>query len=155
MTMGGDDGRGHAIAGINVTPMADIMIVLLVIFMVATSALNRDAVRDLPPASNADTEAEGADAIVVSVERDGRPAVGNQPFGRLEDLRPYLEARLETLPEGRRVVFVKAAQEMEYGDVGGVVDVCRRAGVEQVALMTAPSTPTAALPRGRSRREPR
>jgi biopolymer transport protein ExbD len=133
-------GRGRAIAGINVTPMADIMIVLLVIFMVATSAITRDSTRNLPPAANAAKKAEDAGAVVVSVTRSASSVDGLR-FEEPGDLRTLLTARLDAAPEGRRVVFVKAEQDVPYAYVDRVVSVCREAGMEQLALMTGERPP--------------
>ena len=131
--------RGRSIAGINVTPMADIMIVLLVIFMVATSAITRDAARRLPPAANAEKKPDLGGAIVLTVTR-GDTRVDDLRFERPEGLAPLLQARLEATPEGRRLVFLKAEPDVPYADVDRVVEVCRRAGMERLALMTGPSS---------------
>ena len=133
--------RGRAIAAINVTPMADIMIVLLVIFMVATSALSHDATRNLPGAAHASKKAEEASAVVVWVTNTASSVDGLR-FEKPEDLRTLLMARLDAAPEGRRVVFVKAEQDVPYAYVDRVVSVCREAGMEQLALLTAERPPT-------------
>jgi biopolymer transport protein ExbD len=128
--------RPGSIAGINVTPMADIVIVLLVIFMVATSAMSRDPF-ELPPAAHPD-ETKGPDEVVVSVSIEGQPTVDGRSFPQAESLGLYLEERLAALPAGRRIVFVKAPEDLPYAAVARVADACRRAGFEEVGLMTSP-----------------
>jgi biopolymer transport protein TolR len=136
----GGGGRGGTLSGINVTPMADVVIVLLIIFMVATSTFTRESTRGLPFAKNAVKKEAPQEAISVSVTRL-RVAVDDLTFARPEEMLPLLQARLETAPEGHRLVLLKAEQDLSYSTVDRVVSVCRQAGMEQLAFTTAPAPP--------------
>jgi biopolymer transport protein ExbD/biopolymer transport protein TolR len=125
--------RGGAIAGINVTPMADIMIVLLIIFMVMTPSINQGQVKHLPPAAHSRDRKERADTVVVSVTADGGTYLGQR---RLDtgQLLPEVQALLATATE--RVVYIKADEGLAYSKVQSVMDLCRAAGAEEVALIS-------------------
>src|SRR5271169_6751175 len=128
--------RGRTVSDINVTPMADVIIVLLIIFMVAISRFSRESTRELPFARNAEKEAaEGK--VVISLSRL-LTSIDGLHFRRSEDILPVLEARLGSLPEGHRFVLVKADQDLPYETVDSVVALCRQAGMEQIVLATAP-----------------
>jgi biopolymer transport protein ExbD len=132
MAMDGSE-RGGFVAGINVTPLADIMIVLLVIFMVAISVIDQDDGLRLPAASHADKQAR-RDPLVVRVRQDSSLSVGDEAVLDRTQLWARLSARLAELPEGQRVVVVRADQTLPYTRVAEVLDACREAGAEQVAL---------------------
>ena len=132
MTLSGRAGK--AMGDINVTPMADIMIVLLIIFMVMTPLIDDDGVR-LPPARNAVDKGRDGAAIVVSIRRDTTIALGTDSLDNLGELALKLTERLETVPQGARVVQVKADDALAYSAVWKVLEVCRQAGAEEVALL--------------------
>ena len=118
-----------AIADINVTPMADVMIVLLIIFMVATPIIVHSPVR-LPDASHA-AEKKG-ERIEVTVRGDGAVLVAGAvvPAGLVGDW-------VAAMPPARRAtVLVQADRELPYTDVARVLAACRTAGVAEVALAT-------------------
>jgi biopolymer transport protein TolR len=116
-----------AIAEINVTPMADVMIVLLIIFMVATPVIVRAPVR-LPGAAHA-TEHAG-ERLEIVVRSDGAVLLEGAvvPPTALAD---WLAPRA-----GRRGALVQADQDAAYVDVARVLAACRKAGLAEVALAT-------------------
>jgi len=124
-------------SNINVTPMVDVMLVLLIIFMVITPMLNNKVNVDLPKA-NAAVIMENAnkeDAVTVAVTRDGRSYLGaNQVTA--EDLAAKITAKLENKPEGEKQVYMRADIRANYGKVMDVVDQIRAAGVSQLGLLT-------------------
>jgi len=126
--------RGSVLADINVTPMADIMIVLLIIFMVATPIIAREEVR-LPPADSAREQQEDDRTIVVAVRRDGATLLGRERIDRRKTLLLEVRRRLEALPEGRRIIHFKADEGLPYSVAQEVMDLCREAGAEELALM--------------------
>jgi biopolymer transport protein TolR len=124
---------GRVMAAINVTPMADIMIVLLIIFMVITPLLDEGGVR-LPTASNA-ADKPGADAIVVSIQSDTTISLGDDRVDNLGELALRLNERLDARTEGGRVVYLRADESLPYSEVWSVLQVCREAGAGEIALL--------------------
>jgi len=136
MAMGGTGGgRGEVTSEINVTPMADVMLVLLIIFMVITPMLQKGQAVELARTKNPIDmkEADRDDAVLVTVTRDGKLYLGQEKISvdalatKVNDL---LASRLE------KKVFVKSDLRAKYGDVVQVVDTIRNAGVDQVGLLT-------------------
>src|SRR5512143_1173956 len=137
MAMTAVNSRRGAIAEINVTPMADIMIVLLIIFMVVTPIVGRGPVKDLPPASH--PRQAGERRVEVSLPRDGHVYVDAKPLGSTSELLPRLQELLAPLPGSARIVSLKADASMPYDAVRSVLFVCREAGAEEILLMAAPT----------------
>lgn len=126
--------RKGAIAEINVTPMADVMIVLLIIFMVTAPILARPPVR-LPPAAHSLERA--GERLEIVVRSTGEVAVAGTPLVGIEGLTDYVAARASLSAEPL-VVMVQADGDAEYTAVGRVLAACGRAGVKRVALATEP-----------------
>ena len=127
--------RGGVMAGINVTPMADIMIVLLIIFMVMTPLIGQGPVRHLPTAAHSRDQKERADTVVVSMTRDGATYLGQRRLDTPGQLLPAVQALLANAAEADRVVYIKADEGLAYSEVRRVMDLCREAGAEEVALI--------------------
>lgn len=138
MNVGGN--KGGAIADINVTPMADIMIVLLIIFMVITPMLQKGVDVRLPVAGNTKERKDEQKTITVAIKKDSVTYLGGTPMPNQLDLVPQVKERLEDLPEGQKIVYLKADQELEYGEVMKVMDLLREAGVEEIALIAEQRT---------------
>jgi biopolymer transport protein ExbD/biopolymer transport protein TolR len=135
MGMGGGGGRGQVSADINVTPMADIMLVLLIIFMVITPMLQKGVNVDLTRTVNPTdmTEADRDDAVLVAVTRDGKFYLGQERIS-IEDLPIRVGDLLVNKLD--KTVYVKSDSRARYGDVKLVVDNIRNAGVDKVGLLT-------------------
>src|SRR5688572_9377423 len=133
MSVGGK--KGGAIADINVTPMADIMIVLLIIFMVITPMLQKGVDVNLPAAGNTKERKDEPKTIVVALKKDLTTYLGSTKIENRADLIPQVRERLEDLPDGAKMVYLKADEELPYSEVMKVMDLCREAGVEEVALI--------------------
>jgi biopolymer transport protein TolR len=129
-------GRSGSISTINVTPMADIMIVLLIIFMVATPFIGGMA-KNLPPASHTRPRPDDPQTLIVVLSGDGTAALGASKFPSAESLGPYLQLRLAALPKEDRIVYVKADASLAQGTVQKVLELCRAAEAE-IALITSP-----------------
>ena len=127
MTVGGP--RKGAIAEINVTPMADVMIVLLIIFMVATPIMTRAPVK-LPDASHVSEHKR--DRLEIALRRDGVIAIDGTALASAELLAEYLGAR--TLAPESLLVLVQADRDASYREVARVLSACRRARVGEIAL---------------------
>jgi len=134
--MGGTGGgRGEVTSEINVTPMADVMLVLLIIFMVITPMLQKGIAVDLAKTKNPVDmkEADRDDAVLVAVTRDGKFYLG-QDRVNIDDLAAKVNDLLAN--KLNRTVFVRSDLRAKYGDVVQVVDSIRNAGVDKVGLLT-------------------
>jgi len=122
-------------SNINVTPMVDVMLVLLIIFMVITPMLNNKVPVDLPMESQAvDMEnANKEDATTVAVTRDGRVFLGADQVN-VDDLGAKVSAKLENKTD--KEVFLRADNRALYGKVMDAVDGIRAAGVSQLGMLT-------------------
>ncbi len=122
-------------SNINVTPMVDVMLVLLIIFMVVTPMLNNKVNVDLPTAQAAIVmeNANKEDAVVVAVTRDGKTFLGSNQIND-DDLGSKISAMLEN--KTNKEVFMRADQRANYGKVMDAVDGIRSAGVNQLGLLT-------------------
>ncbi len=122
-------------SNINVTPMVDVMLVLLIIFMVITPMLNNKVNVDLPVAPNAKVmdNANKEDAVTVAVTRDGKIFLGGDQV-QPDDLGPKILAKQEKNPD--KTVFLRADNRARYGRVMDAVDGIRGAGVSQLGLLT-------------------
>ena len=134
MDVGGK--KGGAIADINVTPMADIMIVLLIIFMVITPMLQKGVDVVLPQAGNTKERKDEPKSIVVAIKKDSTTYLGSAKLENQAELLPQVKERLQDLPEGSRMIYLKADEQLPYSEVMKVMDLCREAGVEEVALIS-------------------
>jgi len=133
MDVGGK--KGGPMASINVTPMADIMIVLLIIFMVITPMLQKGVDVKLPQASNSKERKDEPKSIVVAIRKDSVVYLGATKLESQAELLPQVKERLQDLPEGARMIYLKADEQLPYSEVMKVMDLCREAGVEEVALI--------------------
>jgi biopolymer transport protein TolR len=124
-------------SNINVTPMVDVMLVLLIIFMVITPMLNNKVNVDLPVATAAVVmeNANKEDAVTIAVTRDGRTYLGGDQVSP-DELGQKVAAKLENKPEGEKEVYLRADVRAKYGKVMDAVDAIRTAGVSQLGLLT-------------------
>jgi biopolymer transport protein TolR len=126
-------GSGKTAAVINVTPMIDILLVLLITFMVMpshTTGLKSEVPEPAP--ENAPSLPHPED-VVLRIQKDRSIDINSQPVLMLE-----LEGRLKTLFAARPggVLFVDGAHELEFADVAAVIDVAQGAGVARIGLIT-------------------
>jgi len=123
-------------AAINVTPMIDVLLVLLIIFMVVQQGLQKGLSVQVPPPEDPTVKApDTPDAIVLEVLPGGRYAINTQPVGAA-GLQPALARVFAGRP--RKVLFVKGAAGLTYGEVTAAVDAGRAAGVQVVGLVPRP-----------------
>ena len=122
-------------SNINVTPMVDVMLVLLIIFMVITPMLQKGVSVDLAKTNNPTQmpDADKEDALLVAITRDGKVFFGNDQIAP-DQLTNKIKDRLTNRLDKR--VFVKADARARYGAVVDVVDNVRSAGVDQLGLLT-------------------
>lgn len=135
MAVGGS--KGGSMSDINVTPMADIMIVLLIIFMVITPMLQKGIDVKLPMAGNTKERKDEPKTIMVAVKKDGTVYLNqvkvNDPDSELTNL---IRERLEEVQD--KVIYLKGDEGIEYGKIMAVMDLVRAGGVEEVALIAEP-----------------
>jgi biopolymer transport protein TolR len=74
--------------------------------------------------------------IVVAVKKDTTTYLGAAKLASQEELGPQIKERLQDLPEGSRMIYLKADEQLAYSEVMKVMDICREAGVEEVALIS-------------------
>jgi biopolymer transport protein ExbD/biopolymer transport protein TolR len=122
-------------SSINVTPMVDVMLVLLVIFMVVTPMLQKGVSVDLAKTNNPVQmpDADKEDALLVAVTRDGKVFFGSDQISP-DQLTNKVKDKLANRVDKR--VFVRADARTKYGNVVEVVDNVRAAGVDQLGLLT-------------------
>jgi len=120
---------------INVTPMVDVMLVLLIIFMVVTPMLQHGVTVDMAKVNNPEQmpDADKEDALLVAVMRDGSVFFGTDKIAAA-DLTQKIKDRLASRQDKR--VFLKADARAKFGAVVEVVDNVRAAGVDQLGLLT-------------------
>jgi biopolymer transport protein ExbD len=149
MALAKRDEGSKVTSDINVTPMVDVMLVLLIIFMVITPMLQKGVSVDLAKVNNPAQmpDADKEDALIVAIMRDGKVFFGNDQIAP-DQLTSKVKDRLANRTDKR--VFVRADARAKYGSVVDVVDNVRAAGVDDLGLLTeqrkqnAPSAPPAA-----------
>ena len=136
-------------SNINVTPMVDVMLVLLIIFMVITPMLQHGVSVDLAQVNNPQQmpDADKEDALLIAVMRDGKIYFGNDRI-ELDALTAKVKEKLAAKTDSK-MVYVKADARAKFKAVVDVVDNVRSAGVDQLGLLTdqkksTPGTPPAA-----------
>jgi len=149
---GGRGGRGRyrPMAEINVTPMVDVMLVLLIIFMVAAPLMTVGVPVDLPK-TQAGAVAQEQEPLTLSVDRDGRIFVQDTETS-MEDLVPKLREILgqQTPGQPERRVFIRGDRANQYGRVLEVMGAVSSAGFTRIALLSE-AAPPAAAPAGAPR----
>jgi len=122
-------------SNINVTPMVDVMLVLLIIFMVITPMLQNKVAVDMARVTNTTNmpDADKEDAIVVAITRDGGVFLGQNKIS-IDNLGIQVREKLADKPG--KTIFVRADARAQYKRVEDAIDAVRTAGVEDVGLLT-------------------
>ena len=121
------------LADINVTPLVDVMLVLLIIFMVTAPMLHQGVAVALPKTATTNLPSSIQDPIILSITRDGLYYINETPVARglLKDrLGAFLKSRKD------RTVFLKADRALSYGTVVETLDVLNRMGIENLGMIT-------------------
>ena len=132
---GPGDEEGRVLSDINVTPLVDVMLVLLIIFMITAPMLHQGIEVALPQADAEPLPVDDRGPLILSVNRDGMVYVGDEPVHPTR-----LEERLVPLVRSNpgQPVFVKGDRGVEYGRVVEVLDTLDRAGVTRIGMVTDP-----------------
>jgi biopolymer transport protein TolR len=131
---------------INVTPMVDIMLVLLIIFMVITPLLQQGVTVTLPRGKNPveDANITKDTAVVVSIPEPGFYYVGRDPVPGTDTqkLIETIKKRMDQLkPSDPHIVYIKGGQNVPYGEVVKVINAIREAGFDQIGLVSEKKKP--------------
>ena len=121
------------LADINVTPLVDVMLVLLIIFMITAPMLHQGIEVALPQAEAEALPMEVDNPIVLSINRDGIVYIQEEPVHPtqlVERLLPLIEAR------SGETVFLKGDRDLAYGRVIEVLDILHRGGIERIGMVT-------------------
>jgi biopolymer transport protein TolR len=130
--------RAAVKADINVTPLIDVMLVLLIIFMIVTPIIAAGFQATIPRSANPENRPEGSDEVRLGIDKDGKYYLdmGSGPRQIPDDQLP---SRLEAIFSARtrdKILFLKADQNIEFGRVQQAIEIARRAGVRVVGAIT-------------------
>jgi biopolymer transport protein TolR len=134
----GSAGSSAVKADINVTPMIDVMLVLLIIFMIVTPLIAAGFKATLPKGKNLDPRPEGDNEVILGIDQSGRYFLNGRalPEGTLEDqLRGIFAARTED-----KILYFKADNQLKYSKIQEAVETARRSGVRVMAAITEPKS---------------
>jgi biopolymer transport protein TolR len=134
---GRDDDDGM-LADINVTPLVDVMLVLLIIFMIAAPMLHQGIEVALPRAQAKNLPLKIEDPIVLSINRDGQIYI-RETRVPAEELVDRLKSQLAARPDD--TVFLKGDRDVAYGRVIDVLDTLQRGGIQHVGMVTERPVP--------------
>ncbi|MCS6883842.1 MAG: biopolymer transporter ExbD [Acidobacteriota bacterium] len=134
--MGMAVGAGGAQPDINVTPLIDVLLVLLIIFMVITPMKPHKfetKIPEKPPDKLPEDVQPDPSLLVVTVSKDRKIELNSQGMS-LEDLGTRLKDELSKRPDDRKTLFIKAPKEIPYGFVVNIIDVVKGAGASPIGL---------------------
>ena len=133
MSMDVGGGKGGVKSDINVTPLVDVMLVLLIIMMVVAPMLNQGVAVKLPKAVNSASKPQSAEQTVIAIAANRAVYLNAKQIGESE-----LAAKVTEKLEGKaeKIVLIKADEEVEYGAVMAAMDQLRQAGIEDIGLIT-------------------
>ena len=121
-------------AEINVTPLVDVVLVLLIIFMVTAPLMQRGIDVDLP---RTDTQtSENEERLIIAINNKGAIFIGDVEIP-MEDLKDQVQKRVETM-KNKNAVFLRADASLRYQVIMDVMDLIKRSGVPTVGLVTEP-----------------
>jgi len=121
---------------INVTPLIDVLLVLLIIFMIISPARPSEFNAKIPEKQDPQEPVEPPLALVVTINHGGGYALNTQPASTLGELQSQLYRALDKRPDSLKAVFLKAPRALNYGEVVKVIDVMKAAGCAPIALQS-------------------
>jgi len=141
MNVGGEGGEDTLNSTINTTPLVDVMLVLLIIFLITIPVVTQSIELQLPKERNVPTQTK-PENVVIAVNRDGDVFWGMQRVPDIETLVERLKA--EAVKEPQPEVHIRGDLKVRYEAVGRVVVACQRAGIAKVGFITEPPAGIAA-----------
>jgi len=139
MDLGG--AKGGVKSDINVTPLVDVMLVLLIIMMVVAPMLNQGVAVKLPKAINSESKPQSAEQTVIAIAANRTMYLNAKPVQE-QELATRVNEVLET--KAQKIVLIQADEEVDYGAVMAAMDQLRQAGIEDIGLITDPKAANAA-----------
>jgi biopolymer transport protein TolR len=130
----GEAGKGKVAADINVTPMIDVMLVLLIIFMIVTPLIAAGFQATMPKGKHLDKDPEGEDEVILGIDNRGQFFLNGQAIAK-ETLEPQLVAIYAARPDNK-VLYFKADVNVKYAKVQEAVEIARHSGVRVLAAVT-------------------
>ena len=135
----GRSSRRAALAEINVTPLVDVMLVLLIIFMITAPMLQHEVEVNLPEVTNKPHNTRSEEQLVLTVTKEGSVFLNRKAY-TLEALRPHLQVLSQAQPD--QELFLRADAEVPYGRVVQVMDAVKKAGILRLGMITQPEPDT-------------
>lgn len=128
--------RFRTFSEINITPICDVMLVLLTVFIVAAPLLQQGMSVDLPEAASQALERTSND-VILTIDRNGKVFLGDDKYTLGDD---ELERKLNAVFEKkqRKDLFINADKSIKYGRVVSVMSIAKKAGVERIGMVTQP-----------------
>ena len=135
MQIGGDGGEDEPVSAINTTPLVDVMLVLLIIFLITIPVVTHTVPVKLPEERNQPSQTKPKD-IVIAVDKEGQIYWANAPVPDLPTLLDRLKVEAVKVPQPE--VHIRGDQEARYQTIGQVVFTCQRAGIAKIGFITEP-----------------
>jgi biopolymer transport protein TolR len=148
MGMSASTGDSEMQSEINVTPMVDIMLVLLIIFMVVTPFLQQGVTVAIPRDMNSpdvDPAIIKESSVVISIPQDNEFYIGKDLIMK-EDLGPRIDRMMKNKQEAEKIVYIKSGVGVSYGNVVEVINVIRKSGIDKIGLVADKKKKGAAVP---------
>jgi len=121
-----------SLSDINIVPLVDVVLVLLIIFMITAPVLQSGIEVELPKTRTVRVITE--ERLVLTIDRSQRLYLGNELIN-INNLREYVRARM---PEGQQAVFIRCDESVPFGTFATVMDSVRQAGIENISVVTEP-----------------
>ncbi|MDY0269530.1 protein TolR [Trichloromonas sp.] len=141
MDIGPNRGNRNAVSQINVTPLVDVMLVLLIIFMVTAPMMEQGVDVNLPEVAEAPSLAATKEPLIITVQKDGAISIGRTKIEEAAKLTPVLQQILKDKPEDEKDVFLEADRDVPYGKVVPVMAAIKKAGVAKLGMVSQEPRP--------------
>jgi biopolymer transport protein ExbD len=135
MSVGKPGGESTAIAAINTTPLVDVMLVLLIIFLITIPVINKTVKVDLPKAVNIPTQTK-PENITIAVDKDGKVYWNDKMLGNGTDLLKLIEVAAIKKPQPE--IHIRGDKDTRFEAIGHVMYEIQRGGIVKVGFLTEP-----------------